>query len=513
MSDGLKAAGFWEQAPSLTVVPGANGIDGLRREYTRPLFLLMSLAGFILAIACANVANLLLARANGRAREIALRLSLGAGRGRLIRQLLTESVLLSLVGGAVGVIVEIATTRAIAAWLGNNGEPLGVRAELNARVLALTVGLSFIMGIVFGLAPALQSTRAVNTRAFTERAGRSRRVLLAAQVAVTLVLLVSAGLFGRTLANYHAIDLGFSSDRVLTVSVRARQGGLDTAAAIALFRDLRDRLRALPGVEAVGMSGYALIGDGRGFTMVQPVSGADVKTGSLVRTVDAGFFATMQVPIVRGRAIEERDERSGALPVVVVDETFARTMLPGGDAVGRNVRLLSGPLTALRFEVVGVAADVRSGRLTGERPPSVYFPIVLDPEADRDQMVFEMRTTTNPSSYAETVRAIVRAAIPRVPITRIATQDALIAQTFSREILLTRLCVAFAVLALVIAVVGLYGTVRYDVSRRRAEIGVRMALGAGRGQVIWAVMRDIVVVVAAGAGLGAAASKIGRAHV
>jgi hypothetical protein len=214
----------------------------------------------------------------------------------------------------------------------------------------------------------------------------------------------------------------------------------------------------------------------------------------------------MQVPIVRGRSIEERDEQSGAAPVVVVDETFARSMFPGGDAVGRYVRVLRGPLAALRFEVVGVAANVRAGRLTGERPPSVYFPIPFDSEADVDQMVFEMRTTRNPLGYADTVREMVRAVNPRVPITRIATQDALIAQTFSREILLTRLCVAFAVLALVIAVVGLYGTVRYDVSRRRAEIGVRMALGAGRGRVVWTVMRDIVSVIAAGAVLGVAAS-------
>ncbi len=208
VSEDLQAAGLWKRAPSLAVVPGEDGIDGLRRTYSQPLFLLMWLAGFILAIACANVANLLLARASGRSREIAVRLGLGAGRGRLIRQLLTESVLLALIGGAIGVLVEVATARAIAAWLDNPDAPFGVRAELNGRVLALTVGLSLIMGIVFGLAPALRSTRVVNTRAVTERTGRSRKVLLVAQVAVTLVLLVAAGLFVRTLANYHAVDLG-----------------------------------------------------------------------------------------------------------------------------------------------------------------------------------------------------------------------------------------------------------------------------------------------------------------
>jgi predicted permease len=419
--------------------------------------------------------------------------------------LLTESVLLSLIGGAIGVAVQVATTRAMTAWLGDGGEIFGVQAGLNGRVLALTIGLSLIMGIVFGLAPALQSTRVVNTRASSERTSRSRRVLLVAQVAITLVLLVAAGLFVRTLANYHAVDLGFSSDRVLNVTVRARQGGLEKAEAIALLGDLRSQLRALPGVESVGVSGSSLIGDGRGFTMVMPADGEAVKSGSLILTVDGGFFSTMQVPIVRGRAIEERDERPGTLPVVVVDETYARTRFPDGNAVGRHVHLLRGPFTDLPFEIVGVAANVRVGSLTGERPPTVYFPFNPQSQESVDGMVLQLRTAANPLGYVGTVRDIIRSANARVPITRIATQNALIAQTFSREILLTRLCVVFAVLALVIAVVGLYGTVRYNVSRRRAEIGVRMALGAGRGQVIWAVMRDMVLVVAAGAVLGIAA--------
>jgi len=517
MSDDLKAHSHrWNQAPSLEVVEGRDGIDGLRRAYRTPLFMLFALAGLILTLACTNIANLLLARSSARAREIAVRLSVGAGRARLVRQLVTESLLLSGLGGLLGITVAFWTQSWVSARLNTSVVPFGVNPTLNWKVLGVTLALSVVAGLVFGLAPALQATRGhtiagwKDQRSVSPRSSWRRRsprqLLLAAQIAITLVLLVAAGLFLRTLRNYQSIDLGFSSDHVLTFLLQADQAGLDAAKTTTLYRGLRERLSALPGVKSVGMSDLPLIGDGGSVTTVEPV-GHPSKESSQILHVGGGFFSTMQVPIVQGRAITTDDDRPGAAPVVVVDQAYARKYFNGLDPVGQFVRVPGEDrLANVRFAVVGVARNVRIAGLTREQDATVYFPFSAAIFDSVGRMVFELRTAGDPMTYANAARAVVREANPGVPIVRMTSQDALIESTINREALLARLCATFAGLALVIAVVGLYGTVLHDVSRRRAEIGVRMALGARPGQVIAMVLREVLVVVGIGLALGVPAA-------
>ena len=519
LSDDVKANGHrWRQAPSLALTDGARGIDGVRRAYGTPLLLLSGLAALILALACVNIANLLLARGTGRARELAVRTSLGAARVRVVRQLLTESLLLAFLAGAVGIGVALWSQRAIAALVGDALDGAAMHARLDWRVLTLALGVSILTGVLFGLAPAVQATRAIAMPALKEarmggsvswRAMRTRRALLLFQVAITLVLLVSAGLFFRTLRNYQAIDLGFSSEHVVTLALRTRQAGLGDAGAIALSRALRARLAALPGVTSVTLSDLAPMGDGRAFTTIT-VPGRTSQRGSVVLNVGAGFFETMHLRLVRGRGIGERDDRPGAPPVAVVDETFARENFGDADPLGRSLQVPNdAPAVAgLRFEIVGLAANARLGRLTGDREPTVYFPFSFAPWGPIDRMVFEVRTAGDPSALVDPVRAIVREINPNVPMVRISSQTALVNRLIGRQLLIARLCMAFGVLALAIAVIGVYGTVLYSVLGRRAEIGLRMALGARQRQVIGMVLREVLIVLGAGVLVGVPASLV-----
>ena len=508
-----ETGGRWMQAPMLALVPGGQGIDGLRRGYSTPLLLLMGLSGLILLLACSNIASLLLARSPARAREIAVRMSLGAARGRVMRQLLTESLVLACAGGLLGIGMAVLGERVVSAFLTNGQSDFTLHADLNWRVLLFASGLSLVTGVVFGVAPAMRSTRgvllpAIHDARSTPLAGSSRRsgltrAMVVLQMGATLVLLVVSGLFARTLASYAAVDLGFNPHGVLTVMVNATQGGFDAQGAITIYGDLRRQLAAMPGVVAVGVSDMAILGDGRSFTTVVP-AGREPKDSVPVLNVGAGFLDAMEVPLARGRAIGEVDTRPGAKPVVVVSEAYARAYFGDANPLGQLVTIPndSGSAAALGFEIVGVARDVRYGRLLGERAPVVYVPFSQMIFDELRAMVFEIRTNSDPSSYEKPVRQIVHDTSPRIPITRVATQTALIDRLIATPILLTRLCVTFALLALAIAVVGLYGTVAYDVSRRTPEIGVRMAMGASRGQIVRLVLGNVFVLAAAGVVLG-----------
>lgn len=505
----VKASGRWEQAPALALVPGGQGIDGLRRGYSTPLLLLMGLAALILLLACSNIANLLLARSTARAREIALRMSLGAGRGRVVRQLLAESLLLSLVGGALGIGIALLGLPLITSFLTDGRSDFTLHADLNWRVLLFALGLSLATSVLFGLVPAMRSTqrrslamREARPTAVTMsgRRGGLTRVIVVFQMGATLVLLVVSGLFARTLASYAAVDLGFNPDRVLTVTVNAGQAGLDADSVPVVYGELQRQFAAMPGVLAVGSSESTLLGDGTSSTTVRPVD-SQIKGSVPILNVGPGFLGTMEVPLVSGREIGDNDTRPGAKPVVVVSAAYAQKYFGDVNPVGRLVTIPndSEHVAALRFEIVGVAGDVRYGRLLTERPPVVYIPftyLALGAHA------FAIRTTSNPESYEPQVRQIVRDLNSRIPITRVATQARLIDRLIATPILLARLCMTFAILALTIAIVGLYGSVAYDVSRRTPEIGVRMALGARRGQIVRLVLRNVFVLVAAGIALG-----------
>ena len=497
--------------PVLRLTDGAGGLDSLRRQYAKPLYLLLAMVGLILAIACANTANLLLARAAARRREMAVRLSLGAGRWRVVRQLLTESVLLASLSGALGILMAVVGIRVLTSLLANGQEGFSLHAELNWHVLLVTLALSFLCGVLFGLAPALQSTRPalmpmLRDRSVSEPRGRVRdrvprlnltQALVVAQMAISLFLLAAAGLFVQTLSNLQAVSLGFNRERVLLFQLNAPQAGYPESRVAALYADLRRRFGDVPGVRDATLSHASLIRAGRSFPIT--VDGVSARGTRLLFT-GPRFFATMQIPLLRGRDIAEGD-RQGTPSVVVVSDLFARAHFGETDPIGRQIEVRVGDAPLL-FRIVGVAVDVKYGGLKREIPPVVYLPYAQLPSPQLQEMTYALRTDGDPLRYVPAVRQIVHQADDRVPLTNIRTQDADIDRTINQEIVFARLCSAFAILALVIASVGLYATMAYAVARRTNEIGLRMALGAERGAVIWMMLRDVCVLAALGLTIG-----------
>jgi predicted permease len=508
-----------EDVPTLVVREGSGGLDGLRRTYSKPLFILLTLVGLILSIACANIANLLLARAAARKREIALRLSLGAGRLRIIRQLLTESVLLAVLGGTLGVALAIWGIRFLTLLLANGRENFTLRAEINWHVLAVVAGLSVLTGVLFGLAPALQSTRMDFMPALKEsRTGETRgngfrrfglsRILMVSQIAVALLILVAAGLFLRTLSNLASIPLGFNRENVLTFQLNARQAGHSDPEIVAFYDGLRTGFSAIPGVRAASLSNQTLIGMGTSGTGIS-VAGAAPK-GSSILTIGAGFFTTMQIPMRLGREIDESD-RLGSPMVAVVNEAFARRSFGDRNPLGQHLALAYG-CPKCDIEIVGVSANTLYGNLKGKVPPTVYLPFAQGGWGPVQGMVYELRTAGNPLNYVHAVRDLVQRADQRLPLSGVKSQSAWIDQEINQEITFARLCTAFAILALAIAWVGLYGAMSYRVARRTGEIGIRMALGAQPRRVVWMVLREVVLLASVGLAISVptalAASKL-----
>ena len=498
-----------DNVPTLLVREGSGGLDGLRRTYSKPLYILLTLVGLILGIACANIANLLLTRAAARRREIALRLSLGAGRLRIIRQLLTESVLLAVLGGTVGVVFAVWGIRFLTLQLANGRDNFTLDAELNWQVLVVAAGLSLLTGVLFGLAPALQSTRTDAAPALKEsRTGQARghvfrglglsRVLMVSQIAFTLLILVMAGLLVRTLSNLASIQLGFNRENLLTFQLNARQAGHKDPEIVAFYDDLRRQFSAIPGVRAATLSNHALIGMGTSGTGVR-VSGVEFESSSIL-TIGAGFFTTMQIPMLLGREIDDRD-RSGSPPVAVVNEAFARRSFGDRSPLGQHLTVQR-VCTECDFEIVGVSANSLYGNLKGTAPSTVYLSFAQGGWGPVQGMVYELRTAGNPLNYVTAVRDLIQRADAGVPLSDVKSQSARIDQTISQELALARVCTAFALLALVIASVGLYGTMSYNVARRTGEIGIRMALGAQRGRVLWMVLREVLLLAAVGLAIG-----------
>jgi macrolide transport system ATP-binding/permease protein len=504
--------------PALGLREGAGGLDALRRRYSKPLYVLMTMVGLILTIACANIANLLLARSSARRREIAVRLSLGAGRMRVMRQLLTESVLLSLAGGTLGILVALWGIRSITWLLANGRDDFTLHANLNWPVLGFTLALALATGLIFGLAPAVQATKVDLTPALKEtRAGSQRapgrrfgfgiglgQALVAAQIALSLLLVVAASLFGRTLSNLQSVEVGFNKENVLLFGLNARQAGYKDAALARFYADLLSDFRRLPGVRSASLSQFPLVINSWNSTDVM-IPGTAAAGGQKRETcfipVDPTFLTTMQIPILSGRGLEQRDM---SFPrVAVVTEQFAKTFLPGENPVGRRVRLGDVKEPA-DIEIVGVAKTTLYNSIKeAKTPPVIYVPYTQD-LAGLGRVHFELRTAGNPLTLANAVRETVRKASPSVPVSEVATQAARIDQTISQERTFAYLCACFAVLALAIACVGLYGSMAYAVARRTNEIGIRMALGAERRRIIWMVLREVFALGAAGLAIGLA---------
>jgi len=503
--------------PRLRLDSGAGGLDTLRRRYSQPIYVLISMVALILAIACANTANLLLARATLRRREMAVRLSIGAGRMRVLRQLLTESVCLACVGGVLSIPVAFASMRVLSALVVNGRESFTLHAELDWHVLMVTLGLSVACGLLFGLAPALQSVRPsvmpalkdVGSATFSRapRLGMARisltQLLLVLQIAVSLVLLVAAGLFLRTLANLHSIELGFNAERLLLMDVNASQAGHAPDQIAAFYANLRRRLAAVPGATGVTLSHASLIRAGRSLNIF--VNGKQAQ-GERVLTVGPDFFTTMGVPLLQGRPVDERDV-PGRPTVAVVSQLFEETFFGGEPAIGHHLALelptrvdagLPAGSQRIDIEIVGVAATARYGDLRDRTPPVVYLPYGQITFPPITQMTFALRAASDPVSLVPAVRRVVQDADPKMPMTNVRTQEVEIDRTINQEILFARLCTAFALLALLIACVGLYGTMAYSVARRTNEIGLRMALGASTAGVGWMVLREVCVLAAIG---------------
>jgi len=499
--------------PELIVKRGAGGLDSLRRRYSQPLWVLMTLVGLILALACANVANLLLARTAARRREMALRLSLGAGRARVVRQLLTESVLLASLGGALGVLFAIWGMRFLTLLPANGRTNFTLHADLNWRVLGAAAALSVLTGVVFGLAPAIKATRvdllpALKTTSAGQQTVRPSarpigvsHVLVVAQVAISLLLLVAAGLFVRTLSNLQSIELGFTRQDVLLFQLDARKAGHKDPAIAAFYADLRRRFSAIPGVRSASLAQDSLIEAGHGLPI--GVSGSPPNPANRYLTVGPAFFTTMQIPMLVGRDFEERD-RLGSQSVAVINEVFAKANFGERNPLGQHVTLWE-PGTEQRLaremEIVGVSRDARYGGLTRAIPPVVYIPYDQG-YPQPNQMVFALHTSGDPLQYVNSVREIVRRADAGVPVSDVRTQATDIDRTINQEVTFARLCSGFAILALVIACVGLYGAVSHNVARRTGEIGIRMVLGAQRRRILWMVLREVLVVAAVGLAIG-----------
>jgi predicted permease len=505
-----KTDGERAKLPELVLNPGAAGLGSLRRQYSKPLYVLLAMVGLILAITCANIANLLLARAAARRREMAVRLSLGAGRFRVVRQLLTESVMLASLGGALGILFAIWGVRSLTFLFSRGQENFTLHAELNWPVLGVTAVLSVICGLLFGLAPAIQSTRpdvmpALKNGRMGGPRRRAQHVLVVAQIAMSFLILVAAGLFVRTLDQLHSVQLGYARENILLFSLNARQAGHRDPEITTFYTDLRKRFESIPGVSSATLSQSSIVSAGhagatyRGTIMV----GAVTVEGARVLTAGPRFLTTMQIPILAGREIDDRDQ-PGSTPVAVISERLARTYFGSENPVGRRITFVG---EERDLEIVGVSANLRHGSLKSEESPMTVFAAVSQSSPER--VTYALRTAGDPLSYVRSVHEIVREADSRIPVTNVVTQAAEIDRTINREITFAKLCTGFAVLALLMACVGLYGTMSYNVARQTGEIGLRMALGAQRGAVVWMVLRRVLLLAAVGLAISVPAALAG----
>lgn len=486
----------------IEVQAASGGLSTLRAKYSQPLLALMALVGLVLMITCANVANLLLARATARSREMAIRASLGAGRARLIRQLVTESLGLALVGGLLSILVAQWSIDVLVRLASSGDAPIGLHVTLDQRALLFTLVVSVGTGLLFGLAPALSGGGAGGTAIYgqTNRAASTlpwfSRCLVVGQMALSLVLLFAAGLFVRSLQNLTQLDSGIRRDNVLLVAVDPQRAGMSGPVVADFYQELLTRIATMPGVVAATFERNIPLGGASTRRPLAPAGylppGGEAAIATATEEVGPRYFETMGMRIVAGRDFGARDDRNGP-KVVVINEAAARDFFPGQNPLGRRIGQSS---NRAELEIVGIAQDARHDNLRAPAQPMAYLPALQDARIRDTNIV--VRTAGDPLALAPQVRQVIRDTNSRVPIMGVTTLTETAARALVQERLTASLAGVFGGLAIVLAGVGLGGVLLFTVTRRTREIGLRMALGATRGSVVSMIMRESLHLVGIG---------------
>ncbi len=492
----------------MLVESAAIGYSQLRNDFSTPLIVLMSMVGLVLLIACANVANLLIARGFMRQKEIAVRLSLGASRGQLVRQMLVESLVLSAVGGAVGILLAVGLTRGLLAFVPSEGRPMMIQALPDGRILAFTIALTLLTGIVFGLLPALRASRpdpwttlkdTIGSVAGTGGSLILRKGLVAAQVALSFLLLFGAGLFVRSLQNLRTADTGVALDNLVTFQLSPALSGYDSPRTVAFYEQLLNNLRGSAGIKSAALAGVSIL-SGDEWDSSMGVEGHAAKDGedmqAFMNSLSPTYFSTMGIPILEGRDFTRLDAQEDA-KVAIVNKKFADHFFPGKSALGRHVGFGTGPTSKQTMEIVGVVADsLYEGPREGVRRQAFI------PNWGKNGVTFYVRTTSASSAAYGLIRGEVRKLDASMPVYGMKTLEGQLDETLLTDRLIATLAAGFGLLATVLASIGLYGVMAFVVARRRKELGIRLALGADPRSVIWLVMQEVLLLLSIGLAVG-----------
>jgi predicted permease len=507
-----------KQAPQLLLLDGSRGQNPAAEGLTRPIYVLMGLSGFVLLLACANLANLLLARAGARQREVSVRVALGASRRRILRQMLTESLTLSLVGGAAGLLLAYLVRNAIPHLLSNSWTPPPFSPRFDWKILSFATAVSILTGLVFGLAPAWESARVQISSGLKDsaqtasrrRRGLAGKAIVIIQVALSMLLVVGAGLFVQTLSQLGRARLGFQPDHLLLFGVEPPRNSYPGAKTTQLYEQIEDKLAAIPGVQSVTLTGLPLIAGNVSVHSIVPDGQqrkAEGNPSALSNDVGRTFFSTFAIPIIAGRAFDATDTET-SVKVAVINESLAKKYFAGRSPVGRTFEF--GGDHPTRLQIVGVSADTKYDRLRKSPEPTFYLPYWQGKNGDSD-VTFAVSTHMDTQALLPALRQAVGSIDGNLPILDVRTQNEQIASTMRNERNFADLTAVFGVLALVLAAIGIYGIMAYAVSRRTNEIGIRMALGAEPRRILAMVVREASLLAAIGIASGVcAALAMGR---
>jgi predicted permease len=496
----------------MEVMPGSKGRSNLRRTYSKPLFALMGIVSLVLLIACSNLANLLIARASARQKEIAVRLALGSGRGRLVRQLLVESILLAALGGSLGVGLAVMVDKALIGFLPSGHTPLSLSSTPDWTVLAFTIAISLVAGALFGLVPALQATRPKLADTLKDQAGAVirgssaglRKGLVVAQVSLSLLLLIGAGLFLQSLRNLKRLNPGFDVRNLLAFNVDPTTNRYDRKFTTDYFRRLDERLSALPGVEAHTFAVVPLLEDNEWdnwVTIEGYTAKPDERPDPHMQYCSPGFFQTLKIPMLLGRDFNDRDI-AGAPRVGIVNQKFVNRYFGGASPLGRHLGMGIDPGTKTDIQIVGVVGDTKYENMREEIPYELYIP--SEQKGFAGGGTIYVRAQGDPTPVFNSLRAAVRDVDATVPMYDLRTLDDQMQISLLTERLLATLSSVFGCLATLLATLGLYGVMAFMVARRTREIGIRMALGAGQGSVLRMVLRETLTLAGLGVAIGLA---------